>query len=170
MRRIALAVVLSCLGCAATPPANSCPSGQSACGSNCVRLSTDDANCGSCGKSCGSGEACGNGACFPRDCGGTTCAPDAVCSENRCVPKDCVGVLCGTGLTCAQGVCVCGPGRLDCDGACVNPALDNAHCGACGTACPAGTACAAGVCLPDDCPSLSCDPFSVCLGGACVYI
>jgi hypothetical protein len=167
MRQIALAGLLWCLGCSGTAPVNTCPSGQSACGSNCVRLNTDDANCGSCGKTCAASEACGNGACFPKDCGGATCAPDAVCSENRCVPKDCVGVVCGTGLTCAQGVCVCGPGRLDCGGACVNPGLDNAHCGACGTACPAGASCASGACLPDDCPNTTCDPFSVCFGGSC---
>jgi hypothetical protein len=47
------------------------------------------------------------------------------------------------------GACIspCTAGLTDCGGGvCANLASDNAHCGACATACPAGQVCAAGAC------------------------
>src|SRR6516165_1643081 len=41
-----------------------CPAGQIACpGGNCVDPSTDTRNCGSCGNSCATGQACTAGVC-----------------------------------------------------------------------------------------------------------
>jgi hypothetical protein len=40
-----------------------CGTGSNRCGNACVNLSTDPANCGSCGTRCGLGEFCEAGAC-----------------------------------------------------------------------------------------------------------
>ncbi len=52
----------------------------------------------------------------------------------------------------------CGARENLCDGRCVNPYTDNAHCGRCGVACGAGTECDLGECVPA-CPagSTRCD-------------
>jgi hypothetical protein len=44
-----------------------CQPGYTTCGGACVRTGTDAQNCGACGRSCGSSEACVSGACVP-DC------------------------------------------------------------------------------------------------------
>ena len=41
----------------------------------------------------------------------------------------------------------CDPGFTRCDGVCVNPMHDDAHCGTCGRACTTGTICLVGSCL-----------------------
>jgi hypothetical protein len=41
---------------------------------------------------------------------------------------------------------ICAPGQAECQGACVNLASSNSHCGACGQACGGGTTCRNGVC------------------------
>jgi hypothetical protein len=59
-------------------------------------------------------------------------------------------VVCGEGETCRNGVCEAssaGCWGVQCGDACVNPANDNAHCGACGVACAAGSNCVGGVCV-----------------------
>jgi pectate lyase len=86
----------------------------------------------------------------------------------------------GTGTGCAAD-------QLTCNGACVVPATDNAHCGACNNACPAGSSCVQGAC---SCPGggvlcagscvdtnsdaancgacgAACEAGRVCLGGSC---
>lgn len=45
----------------------------------------------------------------------------------------------------------CAAGYVACDGACVDPLSDPAHCGGCGRACASGVACGAGVCGNDAC-------------------
>jgi hypothetical protein len=42
----------------------SCPDGENACSSGCTDLDTDEANCGSCGTTCGMGETCTSGLCL----------------------------------------------------------------------------------------------------------
>ena len=50
---------------------------QTLCGSTCADLSVDEANCGKCGKSCGSGEYCAQGTCktltTPKNCEKCVC-------------------------------------------------------------------------------------------------
>jgi hypothetical protein len=53
-----------------------------------------------------------------------------------------------------DGVCVCDPPLLACGGVCVDPATDNAYCGATGTCqgaaagsvCTSGKSCSGGLC------------------------
>ena len=47
----------------------------------------------------------------------------------------------------------CGPGRVDCDGACVDSSLDAENCGQCGLSCGERTVCSNGACVdvPSDC-------------------
>src|SRR5689334_7733431 len=40
----------------------------------------------------------------------------------------------------------CAQGQTSCDGACVDLSSSEAHCGACGVACPSGTVCSSGAC------------------------
>ncbi|MGI9253487.1 MAG: hypothetical protein ACR2J8_07065, partial [Thermomicrobiales bacterium] len=47
-----------------------CPAGLKACGGVCVDLSHSDANCGACGKTCGGGRTCQQGACAGSGGGG----------------------------------------------------------------------------------------------------
>ncbi len=67
------------------------------------------------------------------------------------------------------GACLCAPGTSKCDGQCVDTATSNAHCGACGNACPATLSCRDGRCQP---PSGSCVPDcganAHCQAGSCV--
>jgi hypothetical protein len=56
----------------------------------------------------------------------------------------------------------CAPGQFRCDGACVDPRVTAAHCGACGNACPAENDCVAGVCTP------RCAPGQRLCGARCV--
>ncbi len=41
----------------------------------------------------------------------------------------------------------CAPGELRCNGACVDPGINDDHCGACGTVCSLGTGCVMGRCV-----------------------
>jgi hypothetical protein len=164
-----LAVVSVSWSCSTEPPAvvGPCGADETPCGSTCARLKVDDLNCGSCGRACEAGKACANAACHPTSCNGMSCDPSSVCFENECTDKSCVGVVCPSGTTCSQGACVCGGGRLDCAGRCVEVSSDDANCGACGASCGAAESCARGACLPDDCPGTACDALSVCYQGAC---
>ncbi len=53
---------------AGTTDAGGCTGPQTRCGAACVDLQTDGANCGSCGTSCGSGNACMAGRCATPAC------------------------------------------------------------------------------------------------------
>ena len=52
-------------GCATPAPAGgtTCGAGQMACGMECRNVATDNANCGMCGRACGTGQVCQAGAC-----------------------------------------------------------------------------------------------------------
>jgi hypothetical protein len=93
---------------AATPD---CAADAVDCGGACVRLQSDDANCGACGVACGAGTVCSAGSCEVAcatglvNCGGscidpltdmTFCGADAACAG---------GVACTAGQTCVTGVC-----------------------------------------------------------------
>jgi hypothetical protein len=79
----------------------------------------------------------------PENCGAAgqrCCEPDRTCREGACA---------------SNGFCTtCGAGQQLCDGRCVDPQSDNAHCGACGNACAAdgSTVCARGQCIVSNCP------------------
>ncbi len=173
----------------ATLPDTGCPLGEVDCGSGCVSVQGDDANCGACGMACATDETCMFGVCQPTTCpGGTTrctgdCA-DTTVDELHCGTCD---HACGAGEICEAGTCVlrcraplreCGMNGL---AACVDTQTDPLNCGACGMVCPAGQSCSGGTCAcrgrvtdcGGTCVDTSSDPENcggcgvVCVRGAC---
>jgi hypothetical protein len=62
----------------------------------------------------------------------------------------------------------CTAPQVSCGDACANLQTDDAHCGACGIACPADQACAGGACYPRSCGGMTCPAAYVCIGMLCV--
>ncbi len=127
-----------------------CPTGTTACGASCVTLALDDANCGSCGHACDSTSACGGGACFAKNCPGSTCASTQVCVGDACVSRDCIGVTCAAGQTCFHGTCA----STQCNG----------------QACPAGNVCQANACVDVECVGVTCPESQSCHRGRCAPV
>jgi len=81
----------------------------------CANTKTDNANCGACGVTCGSGKICQNGACAnacAASDGGveTLCTPDggpAYCASTQTDNANCgtCGNVCGLGAKCIGGTC-----------------------------------------------------------------
>src|SRR4051812_39118009 len=161
------------------PPAiPACVAGSTLCGGDCVRLATDNANCGACERACPSGSVCSDGACA------ITCAAplgicgsgaSAACTDLQNDPSNCgacgkacaLGDLCLTGGCVLTGAAVCPAPRALCgaggDAICADLDHDPANCGACGSACPSGQVCTAGTCA-DTCTGSA---GTIC-GGRCV--
>jgi hypothetical protein len=84
-----------------------CKGGKTRCNGKCVRLSSNDDHCGSCGNTCGSNESCQDGTCGN---GNGNCTPN--CQNKACGANDGCGGTCKTGTcpdgrTCQNGTCVC---------------------------------------------------------------
>ena len=90
------------------------------CGGGCVDLASDNANCGACGETCGSGLTCARGVCAAAP----SCT-DASEGASCLLPG-------GQSGQCCAGQC--------------GPHLDDDNCGVCGATCPAKTHCTL---LPD---------------------
>jgi len=146
----ALLLVTLVAGCTKTIV---CPKSETACGDHCVTLDRDAANCGACGRACGTLEVCDAGACG--------CAPDVAtcgggaCADLRIDPQNCgtCGTACGGATPLCDGDaggCVaagaCSPGDSVCGASCVDLQASPSHCGACEHACAPGQACIAGTC------------------------
>jgi hypothetical protein len=87
-----------------------CQVGQTWCGTYCANTLFDSANCGGCGKVCGSGQVCANGAC---SCpvGATLCTSSggaSSCSYLLFDPANCgaCGAACLPGQACFAGFCL----------------------------------------------------------------
>ncbi len=156
---------------------NYCAPGQTNCSGNCVNLSTDINNCGSCGHVCSLPNAaagCSSGFCVIASC--TTgfadcnnisadgCEINLINNTNNC---GACGNVCASkpnaAIGCSSGLCViasCGPGFADCnmnyaDGCEVNITNDLNNCGACGNICStkpnAAIGCSSGFCVIASC-------------------
>jgi hypothetical protein len=174
---LTLQVLLSCAllgvaGCKSAIVGSECRPGFTLCGAECVNLQADFRNCGECGSHCGR-FICDEGSCTrrvrpdagPPDAGDNeasvpdAAAPDA--SREAGPPED-------GGFDPDAGLGGCLVGRQECEGSCVDPEKDRAHCGICGNACGTGELCSGGVCAPqcedplvacdDQCVVLSSDP------------
>jgi hypothetical protein len=127
----------------------SCDPGKALCGTACVNLSSDLANCGACKNGCQIGQICTNGACT------TGCAPPKISCGGGCVDPltdntNCggCGKACTVGMLCSGGTCgtSCGTGLTQCSGVCVNLQSDNQNCGSCAKPCSSGMVCSQGAC------------------------
>lgn len=168
----------------------SCAGGLTRCGGACVDATTNAANCGGCGRTCGQSQNCTGGACVPVpptcsdgvrngdesdvDCGGSCaakCADGKACgADPDCQSGHCVSAVCRECATAGH----CGAGR-DCVGnrCCIvdgfesqNACTADAECcsGNCATY-EFGTTCRPAGCVP---PGVSCDGNpSVCCSWTC---
>ncbi|MBI4704955.1 MAG: hypothetical protein HY744_27940, partial [Deltaproteobacteria bacterium] len=127
-----------------------CVGGTTKCANVCVDTKCDPANCGGCGKACGQGEVCSNGACG-LVCGGGATKCGNVCVDTKTDPANCgsCGKACAKDEVCVNSACglVCVGGTTKCGSACVNTNYDPAHCGGCNKPCGNNQACLGGQCV-----------------------
>jgi glucosylceramidase len=82
-------------------PGRFCPAGETACGLQCLDVSSDPMNCGGCGIPCSVGQSCQSGAC--------RCLSGLIC-DGACVPPDATHcgdctTSCQPGEVCSAGAC-----------------------------------------------------------------
>ncbi len=108
------ALALFAMACSSSEPSDSedCPAQQTSCDGTCLDLKTDDRNCGACGRTCGSGQTCIQGACFAEvACGNGRLDTGETCDDgNRQVDDGC-NALCALepGYTCSGTPSTCAP-------------------------------------------------------------
>lgn len=144
-----------------------CPSGFINCSGNCVQLTNDENNCGSCGLVCANGYTCVNGTCtLVCPPGFTNCAGNCIKLTNDVNNCGACGLNCPSGYTCVNGTCalVCPSGYTKCGNNCVQLNSDESSCGACGSTCPSGYTCVGGSCV------VICPPGQTNCAGSCIQL
>jgi hypothetical protein len=140
-----------------------CPTGQAACGGQCVPLTTNQ-NCGSCGNACSGGKTCQGGVCACPQ-GLTDC--EGVCLDLK-DRRNCgaCGNVCPVGANCVDGKCICPEGTCLGNGSCYTTSCHNGAISdiECRCVCPPE--------LPSECRALGnpnaygcCPPGTVCSSG-----
>ena len=137
----------------------------------CVNTLSDPKNCGTCGKTCESGQICNNGQCTcpsegqmfcgkadnghwlgcidvqsdPMNCGSCNyqCPVDQPC----CCHGKCISVT-DHRCNCPDESAVCNSGQIKCNGLCVDKQTNNQNCGSCGHICNHNCPCIDGACCP----------------------
>ncbi|MFY2562451.1 MXAN_6577-like cysteine-rich protein [Corallococcus terminator] len=151
----ALVSLLSCLLLTGCPNEGAvCSEGLTRCGDTCVDLTSESANCGECGNTCGAGQLCAQSACRCQQ-GATACG--GACVDTQSSPEHCGGcageggAVCKSYEVCMQGDCQgkCAGGFLQCGNACISGESDPNNCGACGNVCGDARGCRGGVCTYD---------------------
>lgn len=120
-----------------------CPKGKIRCGKSCVSPSSDNANCGACGRKCKATERCISGLCCIK--GWANCSKQ--CANLKADINNCgkCSVKCKATEACILGLC-CTKGHSKCGAACVNLGTDKNNCGKCAHTCKATEACSGGKC------------------------
>jgi hypothetical protein len=112
--------------------------------------------------------------------------PSALLAEPalaRCPPsRQCGDKCCPSGFRCKRGKCICKSGLKKCGKKCIDVAVDESNCGACGHACASGQSCVGGQCTGGsttpsctnaaDCPqgpAGDCQR-AVCASGTCGFV
>lgn len=129
-----------------------CPAGTADCQDRCVNLSSDNQNCGTCGRACPAGH----------DCKRSECVLRIVCKENetRCSAYNCADLNtsyfdCGAcGVKCSSEL----PVLTCCNGTCKSLQTDPTSCGSCRGQCTSGQVCCAGTCVDSSANPCRCDP------------
>jgi len=137
-----------------TTTAPACSAGTTVCGGGCVNLTSDNQNCGTCGRDCGKGLYCCNGECcllilcreHETKCGA---------SNMSCTDLQTDTFSCGAcGVKCSFEP----PLETCCNGTCRNLQMDSSSCGTCGHKCSSGQVCCAGNCMDPAVNSCQCEP------------
>ena len=126
---------------------NSCPDGQTACGTDCIDVTTDPMNCGGCEIPClGTGQVCQSGSC--------QCQTGLMSCNGACVASDATHcgsctTTCQTGQVCSNDACSasCSGGQTLCGSSCVDTTVSSVNCGSCGNACGSTQHCASSACV-----------------------
>jgi len=137
---LAVSLAAACVG----PPPTPCTE----CEGKCVDVQTDPKNCGACGKQCGPGSQCQEGACTSCPAGTTVCNGRCVNQTND--PTNCgaCGTQCAADQFCRASMCVpeCPAPLSVCSGACIDLQTSSQYCGACTISCTSAEHCANGAC------------------------
>ncbi len=126
-------------------------------------LSSDEQNCGACGRQCDATKTCCQGSCVDLDtdarfCGScqNSCGASRICCGGECADTSSDVENCGgCGIVCE--------GALSCCGSCTNTKVDEDNCGSCGNACASGQFCCGGDCSSEACGCRQCEES----GGTC---
>ncbi|HEY0714770.1 MAG TPA: hypothetical protein VGF45_18965, partial [Polyangia bacterium] len=130
--------------CANKPDGIDCGGGRTCTGGVCAKKPA--------GAVCQDGVECQSGSCVGTRCCANSCAGAPCKTCNATSNWACVNLpnetSCGGDLVCRAGSCVprCPAGQITCDGMCVNPNTNPAHCGGCRIACGPNATCVNGRC------------------------